>query len=76
MRGVPSVIALVAIGRGAAIVPQLTLAGAPVTVCSLPEIGGRHIAALHRAGPALPSPATTAVLNALAEAGQPARRAS
>jgi DNA-binding transcriptional LysR family regulator len=72
----PSVIALVAAGRGAAIVPQLSLAAAPVTVCSLPEIGGRRIAALHRAGPARPSPATTAVLNALAEAGQPARRAS
>jgi DNA-binding transcriptional LysR family regulator len=72
----PSVFALVAAGRGAAIIPQLTLASAPVTVCSLPEIGGRHIAALHRAGPACPSPATTAVLNALAEAGQPPRRAS
>lgn len=67
----PSVIALVAAGRGAAIIPRLTLAGAPVTVCSLPEIGGRHIAALHRVGPADPSPATTAVLDALAEAGQP-----
>ena len=72
----PSVIALVAAGRGAAIIPRLTLAGAPVAVCSLPEIGGRHIAALHRVGPAHPSPATAAVLDALAEAGQPSRPAS
>ena len=72
----PSVIALVAAGRGAAIIPQLTLAGAPVIACSLPDIGGRHIAALHQAGAALPSPATTAVLNALAEAAQPPRQAS
>jgi DNA-binding transcriptional LysR family regulator len=52
----PSVIALVAAGRGAA------------TTCALPEIGGRHIAALYRAGPTYPGPATNAVLNALAEA--------
>ena len=52
----PSVIALVAAGRGAAIIPRLTLAGAPVAVCSLPEIGGRYIAALHRVGPAIPAP--------------------
>lgn len=48
----------------------------PVTVCFLPELGGRHIAALHRAGTAHPSPATTAVLNALAAAGQAPMRAS
>ncbi len=72
----PSVLALVSAGRGAAIVPQLTLAGAPVTVCSLPELGGRYIAALYRTGAAYPSPATTTVLDILAEAGQVPRRAS
>jgi ribosomal protein S12 methylthiotransferase accessory factor YcaO len=52
------------------IIPQLTLAGAPVTVCSLPELGRRRIAALYRAGAAQSARATNAVLNALAEAGQ------
>lgn len=62
----PSVLALVAAGRGAAVIPQLALAQAPVTVCALPPLGGRHIAAWHQAGPALPTPATIAVLDALA----------
>jgi DNA-binding transcriptional LysR family regulator len=62
----PSVLALVAAGRGAAIVPRLTLTGPPVATCSLPELGGRYIAALHQAGPAQPSPATNTVLDALA----------
>ena len=66
----PSVIALVAAGRGAAIIPRLTLADAPVATCSLPELGGRHIAALHRTGTGYPAPATATVLATLAETGQ------
>src|SRR5579859_3876413 len=46
----PSVLALVAAGRGAAIVPQLTLGQSPVTVCAVPALGGRHIAAWYPAG--------------------------
>jgi DNA-binding transcriptional LysR family regulator len=66
----PSVLALVAAGRGAAIVPQLALGLAPVTVCALPPLGGRHIAAWYPAGPAQPTPATATVLDTLAQAGQ------
>jgi DNA-binding transcriptional LysR family regulator len=62
----PSVLALVAAGRGAAIIPQLALAQAQVTVCALPLLGGRHIAAWHQAGPARPTPAAATVLDALA----------
>jgi DNA-binding transcriptional LysR family regulator len=64
----PSVLALVAAGRGAAIVPRLALAQAQVTVCALPPLGGRHIAAWHQAGPAQPAPATATALDALARA--------
>ena len=66
----PSVLALVAAGRGAAIVPQLALGVAPVTVCAVPPLGGRNIAAWHPAGPAQPSPAIATVLDALAQAGR------
>jgi DNA-binding transcriptional LysR family regulator len=66
----PSVIALVAAGRGAAIIPRLALADAPVATYSLPELGGRHIAALHRTGTGYPAPATATVLSTLAETGQ------
>jgi len=70
----PSVLALVAAGRGAAIIPRMALAQAPVTVCYLPPFGGRHIAAWHQAGPAQPTPATATVLDSLAQAGQAARQ--
>src|SRR5262245_394028 len=63
----PSVLALVAAGRGAAIIPRLALGQSPVTVCTLPPLGGRHIAAWHQAGPAQPAPATATVLDALAQ---------
>lgn len=53
----------------AAIVPQLALGQAPVTVCALPPLGGRHIAAWYPAGPAQPAPATATVLDTLAQAG-------
>jgi DNA-binding transcriptional LysR family regulator len=69
----PSVLALVAAGRGAAIIPQLALAQAEVTVCVWAPLGGRHIAAWHRAGPAQPAPATA--LDALARAAHALRQA-
>jgi DNA-binding transcriptional LysR family regulator len=71
----PSVLALVAAGRGAAIVPQLALGQAPVTVCAVPPLGGRHIAAWYPAGSAQPAPATATVLDTLAQAGQAPRQA-
>jgi len=71
----PSVLALVAAGRGAAIIPRLALAQAQVTVCDLPPLGGRHIAAWHQAGPAQPAPATATVLDALANAAHALRQA-
>jgi hypothetical protein len=40
-----------------------------VTVCALPPLGGRHIAAWYPAGPAQPAPATAIVLDILAQAG-------
>jgi DNA-binding transcriptional LysR family regulator len=65
----PSVLALVAAGRGAAIVPQLALGLTSVTVCAVPPLGGRHVAAWHLAGPAQPTPATVTVLDTLVHAG-------
>ena len=66
----PSVLALVAAGRGAAIIPRLALGQAAVTVCALPPLGGRHIAAWHQAGPARPAPATATVLDTLTQTSQ------
>jgi len=65
----PSVLALVAAGRGAALVPQsaLTGAAAQVTVCARPRLGSRWIAALCRASKGNPNPATVTVLDTLAE---------
>ena len=71
----PSVLALVAAGRGAAIIPQLALGQSPVTVCALPLLGGRRIAAWYPSGPAQPAPATATVLDILAQAGQAPRQA-
>jgi DNA-binding transcriptional LysR family regulator len=71
----PSVLALVAAGRGAAIIPRLALAQAQVTVCALPPLGGRHIAAWHQAGAARPAPATATVLDALTRAVPAPRQA-
>jgi DNA-binding transcriptional LysR family regulator len=68
----PSVLALVAAGRGAAIIPRMSLGQAPVTVCVLPPLGGRCIAAWYQAGTAHPTPAAAAVLDALAHPPQPA----
>jgi DNA-binding transcriptional LysR family regulator len=72
----PSVLALVAAGRGAAIIPQTTLGQAPVTVCGMPPLGGRYIAAWHQAGPAQPAPATSTALDALAHAAQTLQHAT
>ena len=69
----PSVLALVAAGRGAAIIPQLALGQTQVTVCALPPLGGRHIAAWHQAGPAQPAPAVATALDALARAAHTPR---
>jgi len=71
----PSVLALVAAGRGAAIVPQMALGQAPVTVCGMPPLGGRYIAAWHQAGPAQPAPAAATALDALAHAAQTLQQA-
>jgi len=46
----------------------MALGQTPVTVCTLPPLGGRHIA-WHPAGSAQPTPATTTVLDTLARAG-------
>ena len=54
----------------------MTLGQAPVTVCTVPPLGGRHIAVWHQAGPAQPTPATATVLDALAHAAQALQRAS
>ena len=70
----PSVLALVAAGRGAAIIPRLALGQSPVTICALPPLGGRHIAAWHQAGPAQPAPATATVLGTLAQTGEAERQ--
>ena len=72
----PSVLALVAAGRGAAVIPQMALGQGTVTVCALPPLGGRHIAAWHQAGPAQPAPATATVLDALVHAGEALHQAS
>ena len=66
----PSVLALVAAGRGAAIIPRLALGQALVTVVPLPTLGGRHIAAWYPAGPAQPTPAIVTVLDSLTQTGQ------
>jgi DNA-binding transcriptional LysR family regulator len=59
----PSVLALVAAGRGAAIVPAITLTEEPVTVCPVPGLGGRYLAALYRTGDGHPTPAVRTVLD-------------
>jgi hypothetical protein len=41
-----------------------------VTVCAVSPLGGRNIAAWHKADRAQPAPATAAVLDAIARAAQ------
>jgi DNA-binding transcriptional LysR family regulator len=72
----PSVLALVAAGRGAAVIPRMALGQAPVAICAMPPLGGRYIAAWHQAGPGHPPPATATVLDALAHAAQALQQAS
>ncbi|MCP2314496.1 LysR family transcriptional regulator [Kitasatospora paracochleata] len=67
----PTVLALVAAGLGAAIVPTLALSGTGtdfVTLPALPVAGHRRIAALRRASGSGPDPLTDAVVTALREA--------
>ncbi|GAA1672372.1 LysR family transcriptional regulator [Fodinicola feengrottensis] len=66
----PSVLALVAAGRGAAIVPNSTLAASVIgdaVTRTRARIGGRQIAAFYRKKNNNPDPATRTVLNTLGE---------
>ncbi|MDH6144028.1 DNA-binding transcriptional LysR family regulator [Kitasatospora sp. GP30] len=67
----PTVLALVAAGLGAAIVPSLALAGTRadfVKLPALPVAGHRRVAALRRSSGSGPDPLTDAVIAALREA--------
>jgi len=66
----PSVLALVAAGRGAALVPHLALQDAQVASCPDIDVGGRVIAAIYRNQPAPPAAPVAAVLDALATTAQ------
>lgn len=76
----PSVLELVASGRGASLVPQMALTSAAVQTHVFPELGGRRIAALYLSGAAQPTPATQTVLDTLSDvamamiSGAPARQ--
>jgi DNA-binding transcriptional LysR family regulator len=64
----PTVLALVAAGFGAAIVPKLVLAGAPpeaITLAPVPVAGHRRITVLRRDLPSGPEPLTQAMVEAL-----------
>ncbi|GAA1959917.1 LysR family transcriptional regulator [Catenulispora subtropica] len=64
----PTVLALVAAGLGAAIVPMLALAGAPPDAVALPSVpvaGHRRITGVRRELPSGPEPLTNAVVTAL-----------
>jgi DNA-binding transcriptional LysR family regulator len=63
----PSVLALVAAGRGASIVPRMALTDEPVATHELRELGGRYIAALYLTTRANPTPATETVLDVLSQ---------
>jgi DNA-binding transcriptional LysR family regulator len=66
----PTVLALVAAGFGAAIVPQLALAGASeaIAVPPVPVAGRRRISIVRRESPFGPDPLTRALVAALQEA--------
>lgn len=63
----PTVLALVTAGFGAAIVPELALAGAPDTIAlpPVPVAGHRRIAAVRRESRSGPEPLTQALVSAL-----------
>jgi DNA-binding transcriptional LysR family regulator len=66
----PTVLALVAAGFGAAVVPKLALAGASeeIAVPPVPVAGSRRISVVRRESPSGPDPLTEAVVTALREA--------
>lgn len=68
----PSVLALVAVGRGASIVPEMALTNAPVTTHALRELGGRYIAAFFQTTAGHPTPATETVLDVLCQTARSA----
>jgi DNA-binding transcriptional LysR family regulator len=51
-------------------VPATTLADEPVNVCPVPDLGGRHIAAVYRTGNGNPTPAVQTVLDILSDQGR------
>jgi DNA-binding transcriptional LysR family regulator len=63
----PSVLALVAAGRGASIIPKMALTRAAINTHALPELGGRHIAALYQITDTQPTPATEVTLEVLSQ---------
>lgn len=66
----PSVLALVAAGRGASIIPRMALTDMPVSIHPLRELGGRHIAALYQTTAGQPGPATQRTLETLNQTAQ------
>ncbi|MFR9776617.1 LysR family transcriptional regulator [Micromonospora sp. MS34] len=69
----PAVLALVAAGLGAAVVPALALAGGRppgVAATSLSALGGRYLSAMHRAYRTGASPAVAVTVTALMAAGR------
>jgi len=69
----PTVLAVVAGGLGAAVVPTLALAAGPpdgVTVTPLRGLGGRSLVVLRRSSPAEPEPVVAAATEALAAAAR------
>jgi DNA-binding transcriptional LysR family regulator len=69
----PAMLALVAAGLGAAVVPALALAGgltAGVSATSLSALGGRYLSAMHRAYRTGASPAIAVTITALLAAGR------
>jgi DNA-binding transcriptional LysR family regulator len=64
----PSVLALVAAGRGAAIVPQLALGHPGTVTCPQVDIGGRNLLIAHRRSTASADPPLQAIVRALAHA--------
>jgi DNA-binding transcriptional LysR family regulator len=74
----PSMLALVAAGHGAAILPELALAGAGlqgVRVTALPVAGPRRLGALHHAPLPTADPRLRALLRALEESARALQRA-
>jgi DNA-binding transcriptional LysR family regulator len=72
----PAVLALVAGGLGAAVVPLLALADVPadaIRVTAIPSVGFRRLSALFRTTPSGPEPVVAAMLGALERAAEPHR---